>query len=135
MATMAADPTFENMPEGKSYRGHQSVAEDYARRYSGLTRKLHLTNINVDSKGAFAEMLWEGVQKGVYHEVKPVSNATRFFIPMVVYYEVNDDGLIVRESVYYDQYLGALSLKILPDVLQNKFQLITLNPSLIFRKS
>lgn len=134
MATMDKNPVFESLPEGKIYQGHQSVADDYARRYYGLTRKLHITNLTVDSKGAFAEMLWEGYQKNTYVGVKPVKNAKRFFIPMVVYYEVTNEGLIKRESVYYDQYLGALSLELIPDILSSKLQLIRLNPGLLFRR-
>lgn len=134
MATMEKDPVFESLPEGKTYRGHKSVADDYSIRYSGLTRKLHITNLTVDSKGAFAEMLWEGFQKDTYKGVKPVKNGKRFFIPMVVYYEVSNRGLIQRESVYYDQYLGALSLELIPDILSNKLQLLRLNPGLFFRR-
>lgn len=135
MATMDPNPVFESLAEGKIYSGHQSVAEDYARRYYGLTRKLHITNLTIDKKGAFAEMLWEGLQVNTYKEINPVSNPKKFFIPMVVYYEVTEQGLIKRESVYYDQYLGALSLEIIPDVLASKLQLISLNPGLLLRKS
>lgn len=134
MATMTKAPIFESMPEGVSYVGHQNVMEDYARRYSGLTRKLHITNIVVDNNGASAEMIWEGFQKGSYKGLKPAKNNTKFFIPMVVYYEVSNDGLIQRESVYYDQYLGSLSLEILPDVLSHKAALVAINPKLLLRK-
>jgi hypothetical protein len=134
MATMDREPVFESIVEGKTYRGHQNVAEDYARRYHGLTRKLHITNLTVDVHGACAEMLWEGVQKDNYRGFAPVSHPKKFFIPMVVYYEVNPEGLIRRESVYYDQYLGALSLEVFPDILKSKVNLLRLNPGLIFRK-
>jgi hypothetical protein len=134
METLVPEPIFESLPEGKSYRGHQSVSEDYARRYFGLTRKLHITNMNVDAKGAYVEMLWEGHQKNTYHGIKPVSNPKKFFLPMVVYYEVSNDGLIQRESVYYDQYLGTLSLEIIPDILSSPIRMLQLNPLLIFRR-
>jgi len=134
MATLSREPIFESIPDGKTFYGHRSVADDYAIRYSGLTRKLHITNMTVDSKGAYAEMLWEGKQVGTYKNIKPVTNPKKFYLPMIVYYEVDDDGLIMRESVYYDQYLATLSLEIIPDIIHSKFRLIELNPRLIFRK-
>lgn len=134
MATLEKEPVFESMSEGKIYRGHQSVAEDYARRYYGLTRKLHITNLSVNKDGAFAEVIWEGLHKNTYKGIKPVKNAKVFNIPMVIYYEVSARGLIQRESVYYDQYLGALSLDIIPDILSSKLQLMRLNPLLLFRR-
>lgn len=134
MATLDPNPIFESIPEGAIYQGHKAVQDDYKIRYQGMTRTLHITNLTVDTNGAFAEMLWEGQQVDTYKGFKPVENAKKFFLPMIVYYEVTSQGLIKRESVYYDQYLGLLSLELIPDILKNSLDMLALNKGLIFRK-
>jgi hypothetical protein len=134
MATLDPNPIFESVPEGIIYETHEDVQKDYEIRYDGLTRKLHVTNMVVDSSGAFAEVLWEGQQVSSYKGYAPAKNAKRFFLPMVIYYEVTQQGLIKRESVYYDYYTGLLSLEMIPHIIKEPLTMVQLNNDLVMRK-
>lgn len=134
MKTMIANPVFEDIPAGVVLQGHQSIAKDYLERFASFpSMKRHITNAMVDKNGCFMELLWEGYQKGSKRGVKPTKNPPKFVLPVSVYFEVNEMGLITRETAYYDQYLGMLSLELIPDILNNKALLLMLNPGLALR--
>lgn len=96
--------------------------------------KRHVTNLVVDKNGCFAELMWEGTQKGSIKGFKPPKSRPKIYLPVAVYYAVNDAGLIARETVYYDQYLMMLNLDLIPDIANRSMTLTLLNPGLITRK-
>lgn len=136
MSTMVTNPIFEDIPAGVILEGHQPIAQDYLERFASFpSMKRHVTNIMVDKNGAFMELIWEGYQKGPKRGVKPTAHPPKFVLPVSVYFDVNEEGLITRESAYYDQYLGMLNMELIPDILNNKALLLMLNPGLAFRLS
>jgi steroid delta-isomerase-like uncharacterized protein len=135
MATMIEKPIYEDVASGKTFIGHQDVMEDYRQRFQAFpSMKRHVTNMMVDSEGCFIEIIWEGEQKGVVKGLKPSANRPKLYLPVSVYYAVNHDGKIERETVYYDQYLMMLNLEIIPDIANKPVTLAMLNPGLVRRK-
>lgn len=135
MSTMIENPVFEDVPAGTIIQGHKNIAVDYAARFKSFpSMKRHITSFMVDAKGVFVELVWEGYQKDSVKGIKPPLNARKFVLPVAAYFDVNDAGLIERESAYYDQYIGLLGLDILPDVMAHKSVLLVLNPGLILRQ-
>lgn len=134
MKTMVKNPVFEDAAAGLVIHGHKNVIADYTARFDSFPfLKRHVTNFMVDAKGVWVELVWEGYQKGPVRGIKPPAMPGKFVLPLAAYFEVDDDGLISRETAYYDQYLGLLGLDVLPDVLQNKKILLMLNPGLLGR--
>jgi steroid delta-isomerase-like uncharacterized protein len=135
MATLVDNPIYEDVASGKTYRGHQDVLDDYRSKYKSFpSMKRHVAQMMIDKNGCFAELMWEGRQEGAVQGIKPPKNRPKIYLPVSVYWEVNDDGKIVRETVYYDQYLMLLNLDILPDIVNKPMALALLNPGLILRK-
>ena len=134
LATMVENPIFEDIPAGVTLTGHKDIAADYAARYVSFpSMKRHITNIMVDNKGCFAELIWEGVQKGSVRGVKPPKHTRTIYMPVLVYFEINEQGLITRETAYYDQYIAMLNMDLIPDFLNKKAFLLMMNPGLITR--
>lgn len=134
LATMVENPIFEDIPAGVTLQGHKDVAADYAARYVSFpSMKRHITNIMVDNNGCFTELIWEGVQKGSVRGVKPSRHPRKIYMPVLAYFEVNEQGLISRETAYYDQYIAMLNMDLIPDFLNKKFFLLMMNPGLVAR--
>ena len=135
MATMVDQPIYEDVASGKTFVGHQDVLADYRAKYASFPMmKRHVTNVMVDKNGCFAELMWEGQQVGPVKGIKAPKNRPKIYLPVSVYYEVNEQGKIARETVYYDQYLMMLNLDLIPDIANNQLTLALLNPGLILRK-
>jgi hypothetical protein len=135
MSTLVEKPIYEDIASGKTIVGHQDVMDDYRKKYESfpaMTR--HLTNFMVDKNGCFVELLWEGKQEGPIQGITPPKNRPKIYLPVTVYFQVNEMGKISRETVYYDQYLMFLNLDLIPDIANKPLVLALLNPGLIGRR-
>ncbi|AFY00821.1 nuclear transport factor 2 family protein [Bdellovibrio bacteriovorus] len=134
MSTMIENPVFEDVAAGAIIQGHKNIAADYAGRFNSFpSMKRTITNFMVDAQGVWVELIWEGYQRDSVKGVKPPKNVEKFVLPVAAYFDVNEQGLISRETAYYDQYLGLVNLDILPDVINNKALLLLVNPGLVTR--
>lgn len=135
MATLVDKPIYEDVASGKTFVGHQDVMDDYRTKYKAFpSMARHVTNMAIDKNGCFAELVWEGAQKGSIQGLKPPTNRPKIYLPVTVYWEVNEEGKIARETVYYDQYLMLLNLDIIPDIVNKPLTLMFLNPGLMLRR-
>lgn len=135
MATLTDKPIFEDVASGKTTVGHKDVFNDYKERYSAFPNmQRHITNMMIDNNGCFVELMWEGHQAGPIRGLSAPKNRPKIYLPNTVYFSVTEEGKISRETVYYDQYLMAMNVDIIPDIMNNPLQLAFLNPGIIARK-
>jgi steroid delta-isomerase-like uncharacterized protein len=115
LATYADGCVFDDVPTGRVFRGKAAIAASYQERFDAFPRLERLiTRLTVDEHGAVVEITMRGEQEGVYRGFPPVPGVQELAI--VGHFEIDDQGLITRETAYYDQLAAAVALGAMPDL-------------------
>lgn len=115
LATYAEQCVFDDVPTGKLFRGKAAIAASYRERFEAFPRlERIITRLTVDEHGAVVEITMRGEQEGVYRGFPPRPGVQELAI--IGHFEVDDQGLITRETAYYDQLAAAVALGAMPDL-------------------
>ncbi len=115
LATYAEECVFDDVPTGKLFRGKAAIAASYQERFEAFPRlERIITRLTVDERGAVVEITMRGEQEGVYRGFPPVPGVQE--LALVGHFELDEQGLITRETAYYDQLAAAVALGAIPDL-------------------
>jgi len=115
LATYAEECVFDDVPTSKLFRGKAAIAASYQERFEAFPRLERIINrLTVDERGAVVEITMRGEQEGVYRGFPPVPGVQELAI--VGHFELDEHGLITRETAYYDRLAAAVALGALPDL-------------------
>lgn len=115
MRTYAEGAIFEDVPQGKHFEGKAAIADSYQGRFDAFPEMVRAVDrLTVGDVGAVTEITMSGVQTGVYAGLPPRPGVQSLRI--AAHFQVNPEGLITRETVYYDALTVAVDLGILPDL-------------------
>lgn len=132
MRTYAADPVFDDVPSGALFEGKAAIAAAYQERFDAFPdMDRAIDRLTVGEVGAVAEITMRGHQTGVYRGLPPKPEEQ--VLRIAAHFCVDDDGLITRETTYYDAMTVAVGLGVLPDLdsVPGKLWLLRARPRLI----
>jgi len=134
MRTYAEGAIFEDVPQKRTFEGKEAIAESYQERFDAFPDLVrHIDRLTVGDEGAVTEITMSGEQKGVYAGLPPRPGIQSLRI--AAHFDVNAEGLITRETVYYDALTVAVDLGILPDLASpaGRLWLVLTRPGLVLR--
>jgi steroid delta-isomerase-like uncharacterized protein len=115
MRTYAEGAVFEDVPQGRLLEGKEAIAASYQERFDGFPGMVRtIDRLTVDEEGAIAEITMRGEQKGWYAGLPPRLGEQALRI--AAHFSVSPEGLITRETAYYDAMTVAVDLGLLPDL-------------------
>ena len=115
--------------------GHEGpIKIKSSQRVGHHLRPLGRRKAAVDDDAAVAEIVMRGAQRGPYRGFPATGEIHELAI--VGHFEVNADGLITRETAYYDQMAAAVALGALPDLqsTRGRLWLLCARPQLLVRR-
>lgn len=116
LATYSEDCVFDDVPAGVLYEGRESIGASYLERFEAYPQLDRIiTRMTVDTDAAVVEITMKGPQERPYRGFPPRGDADSE-LQIVGHFEVNADGLITRETAYYDQLAAMVQLGALPDL-------------------
>ena len=135
MQTYADGAVFEDVPQGHCFTGKTAIAASYVERFEafpGMTRAID--RLTVGDHGAVTEITMRGEQTRTFAGLSPRPGEQRLRI--AAHFAVGPEGLITRETVYYDALTVAIDLGILPDLASwpGRLWLLLARPQLILRR-
>lgn len=115
MATYAEGCVFDDVPARRLYQGKSAIAGSYQERFDAFPDMERLiTRMTVDDRSGVVEITMRGTQTGVYRGFPPRPGIQE--LKIVGHFELDEAGLITRETAYYDQLTAAVALGALPDL-------------------
>ncbi len=115
MRTYAEGAVFEDVPQARLFDGKAAIAASYQERFDAFPTMVRtIERLTVGDDGAVTEITMRGEQTGVYAGLPPRPGEQ--VLRIAAHFAVNADGLIVRETAYYDQLAAAVELGVLPDL-------------------
>ena len=115
MRTYAEVAVFEDVPREVCFEGKEAIAASYQERFKAFPDMVRtIDRMTTGDQGAVTEITMSGVQKGVYAGLPPRPGVQSLRI--AAHFSVNPEGLITRETVYYDALTVAVDLGVLPDL-------------------
>jgi steroid delta-isomerase-like uncharacterized protein len=134
MRTYAEGAIFEDVPRKMNFEGKEAIAESYQERFDafpGTVRRID--RLTIGDEGAVTEITMSGEQTGVYTGLPPRPGMQTLRI--AAHFQVNAEGLITRETVYYDALSVAVQLGVLPDLGSpaGRIWLVLTRPGLLLR--
>jgi len=123
LATYSEDCVFDDVPTGVVFKGKQAIAASYQERFDAYPRlERIITRMTVDDHSGVVEITMRGRQEKPYRGFPPRANASPE-LKIIGHFEINKDGLISRETAYYDQLAAAIQLGALPDITRARGKL------------
>lgn len=117
LATYAPNCVFDDVPTRVLFEGKKAIADSYLERFEAFPNlERIITRMTVDDNGGVVEITMRGPQEKVYRGFPPPRPGTPQELKIVAHFEVDDNGLITRETAYYDQLAAVISLGALPDI-------------------
>lgn len=135
MATYTEDCVFDDVPTQTLFHGKAAIAASYRERFDAFPDMVRtITRLTVDDDAAVAEITMRGTHTGVYRGFPATGEVHELAI--VGHFEVDDAGLIRRETAYYDQMAAAVALGVLPDLQRTsgRLWLLAARPQLLLRQ-
>ena len=115
MRTYAEGAVFDDVPQGRLFRGKDAIAASYQERFDGFPdMRRTIERLTVGEDGAVTEITMRGEQKGVFAGLPPQPGAQ--VLRICAHFAVAADGLITTETAYYDALTGLTQLGVLPDL-------------------
>jgi len=115
MRTYVEGAVFEDVPQGVLFEGKETIAASYQERFDAFPDMVRtIDRMTTGDEGAVTEITMRGVQKGVYRGLPPRPEIQS--VRIAAHFSVNPEGLITRETVYYDALTVAVDLGVLPDL-------------------
>lgn len=116
LATYSDNCVFDDIPTATLFQGKQAIGTSYQERFDAYpTLQRIITRMTVDDDSGVVEITMKGPQEKPYRGFPPRSNACSE-LKIVGHFDVNEAGLISRETAYYDQLAAAIQLGALPDI-------------------
>ena len=116
MATYAEGCVFGDVPTETLFEGKQAIADSYQDRFDAFPKlERIITRMTVDDNSGVVEITMRGPQEKPYRGFPPRTNQNQE-LKIVGHFEVNAEGLITRETAYYDQLAAVVQLGALPDI-------------------
>lgn len=116
LATYSDDCVFDDVPTGVLFTGKDAIAASYQERFDAYPKlERIITRMTVDDDSGVVEITMRGPQEKPYRGFPPRSGAPSE-LKIVGHFEVDEAGLIRRETAYYDQLAAAVQLGALPDI-------------------
>jgi len=116
LATYSSDCVFDDVPTKVLFEGKDSIGASYLERFEAFPNlERIITRMTVDDDSGVVEITMKGPQERPYRGFAPRSNAPSE-LKIIGHFEVNEAGLISRETAYYDQLAAAVQLGALPDI-------------------
>lgn len=116
MKTYTPDCVFDDVPTRVLFEGKDSIAASYLERFEAFPNlERIITRMTVDDNSGVVEITMRGPQEKAYRGFPPRTNAAQE-LKIVGHFEVNAEGIITRETAYYDQMAAAVQLGALPDI-------------------
>lgn len=135
LATYAKGCVFDDVPTRVLFEGKKAIADSYLERFEAYPNlERIITRITVDDNGGVVEITMRGPQEKVYRGFPPRGGEPQE-LKIVAHFEVDADGLITRETAYYDQLAAVISLGALPDITKpaGRLWLLLAYPPALFR--
>ncbi len=102
LATYADDgPEFEDVPTGRRFTGDDEIIGNYRNLWDGfpsLVRRIDRWTFGDDA--CVIELTLSGTQDGEYRGIAPTGR--RLDLRIIAHFEFDANGLIKRETAYYD---------------------------------
>lgn len=116
MATYAEGCVFDDVPTVVLFDGKNSIGDSYQERFEAFPNlERIITRMTIDDNSGVVEITMRGPQEKPYRGFPPRSGS-KSELKIVGHFEVNDEGLITRETAYYDQLDAVIQLGALPDI-------------------
>lgn len=135
LATYSDDCVFDDIPTQTLFEGKDSIGASYLERFEAYPNLQRIiTRMTVDDDSCVVEITMRGPQEKPYRGFAP-HNKQNSELKIVGHFEVNQVGLITRETAYYDQLAAAIQLGALPDITKpkGKLWLLLAYPFALFR--
>jgi steroid delta-isomerase-like uncharacterized protein len=135
LATYSENCVFDDVPTAVLFKGKQSIADSYLERFESYPNlERIITRMTIDDNSGVVEIIMRGPQEKPYRGFPP-RRGGESELKIVGHFEVNDEGLITRETAYYDQLAAAVQLGVLPDIntRKGKLWLMLVYPFALFR--
>jgi len=134
MRTYADGAVFEDVPQSRLFEGKEAIAASYQERFDAFPAMVRTVDrLTTGDAGAVTEITMSGEQTGIYAGLPPRPGTQKLRI--AAHFKVNEEGLITRETVYYDALTVAVDLGVLPDLntTRGRIWLVLTRPGLLIR--
>lgn len=123
LATYSDDCVFDDVPTGVLFTGKDAIAASYQERFDAYPKlERIITRMTIDDNSGVVEITMRGPQEKPYRGFAPRTSEPSE-LRIVGHFEVNEAGLITRETAYYDQLAAAIQLGALPDITRARGKL------------
>ena len=123
LATYSDDCVFDDVPTQTLFEGKDSIGTSYLERFEAYPNLQRIiTRMTVDDDSCVVEITMSGPQEKPYRGFPP-NKQKNSELKIVGHFEINQAGLITRETAYYDQLAAAIQLGALPDITKPKGKL------------
>jgi steroid delta-isomerase-like uncharacterized protein len=116
LATYSEDCVFDDVPTSVLFEGKAAIAASYQERFDAYPRlERIITRMTIDDQSGVVEITMRGPQEKPYRGFPPRDDRVSE-LKIVGHFEIDKDGLIRRETAYYDRLTAAIQLGALPDI-------------------